>query len=461
MPSIPLGQSAYNRDAIGLPENELINLYIEDDGSGSDADATAKLHLQRPGLVHYANTAGATRAMYQMDGVQGGLTFVAAGSELQSITATATTTIAAIANDGKSAAFAAAFDKLALASGGLLYFLNAGVLTNIAIPDANTDPVSRCAIDVTSIANYIIVACPDGRWFFIPPGVYDLTTGTNALNFYTAESAADGLVACHTLNDELYLFGTATVEVWQATGSGTDPFQRAPGRNFSRGCLSAESVQIVDNTLFWVGDNNVVYRAAAVPQRVSTFSIEEHIQKRSGDVSAFTYSIDAHEFYCLKIPGRGTFSYDAATKGWSRLKSYGAVEFTPAYSVFTNDGWLVGDTVSGTVLRMDRTAATDNGQPIERVTTAIVPIPSRRSVRNDSVSINVGSSAACSYRLRWHDGQTPYPATYRTLPARSGADILTSYRLGAGSESYRVFEVSIVDPVIVRISSMTANEAFD
>ena len=204
MASIPLGESAYNHDNIGLPEVELINLYIEDDGSGEDEDQSAKLHLQRPGLSHYADTAGATRAMYQCDGVQGGAVYVAAAGELQSITAGAATSIGAIGNDGKSAAFAASFAALGLVSGGLLYLLNAGVLTNVAIPDADTTPTIRAAIDITALANYLIIANPDGRWFYIPPGESDLISGTNALNFYTAESAADGLVACRTLGDECY-----------------------------------------------------------------------------------------------------------------------------------------------------------------------------------------------------------------------------------------------------------------
>jgi hypothetical protein len=461
MVAVPLGLKAYSRDGAFEPQVELINLFVEDDESDAAVDDTRQLRLQRPGTTLYATTAGPTRAMYQCDGVQGSAVYVAAGGSLQTVSSTAVTTVGAIANDGKSASFAASFDKLAVASGGLLYFLNAGVLTPVAIPDADTTPAIRAAIDVTAIDNYIIVACPDGRWFYCPPGVYDFTSGTNALNFYTAESSADGLVACHTLMDELYLFGTSSVEVWTATGDGDSPFQREPGRNFARGCMSAQSVKIVDNTLFWVGDNAVVYRAAAVPTRISTFTIEEHIAKRSGDVSAFVYTLDAHEFYVLKIPGRGSFQYDCATKGWSRLKSYGQTEFTPAYSVQTNSGWLLGDTVSSSVLKMDRTVATDVGQPIERIVTGTVALPSRRATRNDSVAVYVGSSAPCSYRLRWHDGQNDFPSTYRALPARAGSDVLTAYRLGAGRESYRTFEISIVDPVIVRISAMSANESFD
>ena len=455
MSNIPLGLNAYNRDNMGLPPVELINLFIEEDNSDASIDEKAVLHLQRPGTVNYATVAGSVRGMYQSDGVEGGKTFVAAGAKLQTITSTSTANVGDIASDGQSVAFAASFDKLALTSAGKLYMVRSGALSEIAMPD------SRTAIDVTAIANFIIVATPDGRWFYIPPGIYDLTTGTHALNFFTAESAADGLVAVETLNDDLYLFGTSTVEVWQPTGAAS-PFQRASGRGFSRGCMSRESIKTVDNTLFFVGNNGVVYRAAAVPQRVSTATIEEHIAKRSGTVSAFVYTLDAHEFYCLKIPGRGTFAYDASTKGWSRLKSYNQTEFTPAFSVLTNDGWLLGDTVSAAVVRMDRNASTDRGQPLERIVTATVPLPSRRSTRNDSIALYVGSSVACSYRLRWHDGQGgAYPSTYRALKARAGADVLTTYRLGHGRESYRTFEVSIVDPAIIRISAMKANESFD
>jgi hypothetical protein len=459
MPVIPLGAAAYNRDASFLPEVELINLYVEDDASGASVDE--KLRLQRPGLVHFGNVAGAVRGMFQSDGVAGSRTFLVAADKLQTITNTATSTLGTVSNDGTQAHFAAAFDKLAVASGGNLYLLDdEDALMPLLLPDQDTDSVNRRAIDITALNNYIVIACPDGRFFWLPPGVSDFND-LNALNFATAESAADGLVACHALMDEVYLFGPSTVEVWQTTGSADLPFQRAPGRNFTRGCLHADTVATVDNTLFFVGSNGVVYRASTVPQRVSTYAIEEHLAKRTGNPSAFVYTLDAHEFYCLTIPGRGTFAYDAATKGWSRLKSIGMTEFRARHAVSTADGTLLGDAATGTVWRFDRAAAMDGNDPIERIVTGTAPLPSRRSTRNDSIALYVGSSATCSYRLRWHEGQGSYPSTYRMLGARAGDDVLTSYRLGHGRESYRTFEISCVDPAIIRISGMIANEAFD
>lgn len=460
MTTIPLGLESENSDASFYPPVQLINLYIQPDTSGASVDEA--LRLQRPGLTSFATVSSTVRGMFQSDGVQGSATFVAAGALLQTVNGSGVaSTIGNIFNDQKTVGFAAAFDKLAISSAGRLYLLNNGTLTQVAIPDADTDPQNRLALDITAVNNYIVMACPDGRFYWLPPGVSDWTTGTNALNFATAESAADGLVACHALADELYLFGSSSTEVWQTTGSADLPFQRAPGRNFSRGCLHADTVQLLDNTLFFVGDNAVVYRSGAVPTRVSTFAIEEHLTKRSGNPSALVLTIDAHEFYVLKIPGRGSFAYDASNKKWCQFRSYNQTEWRPQYAVRVGAKTLLGDALSPAVYTFDRSATTDAGQPIERIVSGTIPLPSRRSTRNDSISLFVGSSAPCSYRIRWHDGQQDFPTSYISLSARAGADVLNLYRLGHGTESYRTFEISIIDPAIIRISGMTANEAFD
>ncbi|WP_157220623.1 hypothetical protein [Flavisphingomonas formosensis] len=455
MQDIPLGLQSYERQTSFAPPVELVNFYIEADQSQSEPSQVNR--LQRPGLAPFTTAAGPVRALYQQDGVQGGQSFAVASDSLQTVAADGSVSdLGTVADDGKSAKFAAAFDKLAVASGGKLYFLSGSTLTEVAIPDSDTDPENRFARDICDLNNYIVMICPDGRFFWINPGESTI----DPLDFATAESSADGLVACASLIGELYLFGSSSVEVWQSTGNADLPFQRAAGRNFSKGCMHRDTVKSLDNTLFWLGDNGVVYRSSSVPMRVSNHGIEERIAKRSGDPSALTITYGGHEFYVLKIPGEGSFAYDVESKSWSEFASTGFTEFRPSHALNLASGILLGDAHSGKIWTFDDTRGDDDGEVMLRKVTGTVSIPSRRSIRNDSFALRVGSSAPCSYRLRWHDGQSSYPDNYRMLPARAGVDQLTAYRLGHIRDSFRTFEVSIVDPVIARISSATANEAF-
>lgn len=455
MVSVPFAYQSYDRSTSLQPASICRNLFVEKDATGNASNELQAILIQRTGLTAYQELPANVRGFFLSENVNDARLYTVAGDQVVSINGTTADPIGTVADDGQSVAFAPSLDKMAIASGGNLYTYfqddqTTGTFGQVAMPD------DRKVIDITELNNYIIIACADGRFFWLLPGSNEV----GALDFLTAESSTDGLAAVRRIGDEVYFFGVSSVEVWSATGDLDIPFERANGRNLNAGLLFRDTVRLLDNTLMWVGTTGYVYRADSVPKRISDASIEERIEKRTGPLSSKSLTIEGHQFYCLKVPGQGTFCYDIATTKWCEFASLGRSTWRPAFSVVVDTETLVADDASGMFWRIDPNVNTDAGTPIERFATATITLPPKPA-KNNNFSMDVGSSGACRWRLRWHDAlEDGFPARYEYMDARRGNDRITLYRLNQARGQYRTFEISIVDDVRVRFGDASANEAF-
>lgn len=438
---VPLGIGAYKRADGFVPEVRCLNMYVEKDDSGLSPDKT--LRIQRPGIVQHAKFTESVRSLAYWPARTAQV--VLSGSSLY---IDGFLVPGSVLGAGMSPIAATAF-MLAMAAGEKLYLYDTA-LTEVTLPEG------RVTQDVDQINSYVIVATPDGRFYWVEPNEKTI----DPLNFATAESSADGLKAVRRLGDEIWLFGQESIEVWQPTGDSDLPFARAPGRLFQRGCLERDTVRRFDNALVWVGEDGSVYRAAAVPQYISNPGIDERIRKRTNRLSAWTFKSDGHEFYVLNVPGQGSFAYDASTQEWCEFASPGKIGWDATMGYDSPDGITYASGLSSnSVWRVNEAVTTDLGVPFERIVTGTVSIMGQ-TPRNDSISIGVGASVDCVIRLRHKDGQNEFPAYYEELDARAPIDICNMYRLGMPEQPYRTFEISCVDDARIRIAGMVANGAW-
>lgn len=437
---VPLGIGAYRRNAAFVPEVRLVNLYLEEDKSGVSPDKT--MRVQRPGLMLDHDYGAPVRGLgYRLTS---GQVMVAAGDGLFA----GTMRIGTIGAGGAVPMVATRFLHASL-SGGTVYAYT-DTLTAIVMPD------SRAVLDIDQLNQYLLLLCADGRFYWAVPG----ETSVAALDYATAESSADQALAIRRVGDEFWIFGTETVEVWQPTGDQDAPFQPVSGRNYERGCLARDTVRRFDNSVMWVSNDLQVCRGGAVPEVVSDEGIAERLRLRTGEPSAFTFRHDGHEFYVLRVPGQGSYAFDARTRAWSEFASAGFTTWRPHVGYQIDGGMtLVGDSESGAVWRVDGQAATDAGTPFERIVTGTVGLMGA-SARNDSLAVGVGASADCEIRVRWRDGQEDYPAHYEVLDVRAPFDVANLYRLGMPLEPYREIEISCVADAQIRIGGCKANEAW-
>lgn len=444
MPTIPLGLKAYERQASFQPEVELVNLFIEKDDSGASPDQVCR--IMRPGLADRSQIGdGPIRGMFRQDNFLAGAEFVISGGTLYKNG----TALGSIAGSGLTP-FAPSIDRLFILGGSTIYHTDGASLGTVALPD----DAEGVAVDIDTLNSYVLVSCSDGTVYWIVPGEITI----DPLDFVTAESSPDGLIAGRRIESEIFFMGQSSTEPWQLTGDFNAPFQKAVGRQYDRGARSRDTVRRFDNSLLWVGDNGNVYRAGTQPQVVSDEALAERIRKATGPLSAMVFGFDRHEVYALRIPGQGTFVYDASMPAWSRYTSAGEDEWEPQVAIYDNQGVSFGSAVDGQTWDMAPDSAYDGTDPIEWKVTGTVAVMGRPA-RNDSMAVSVGCGDDCTVRLRWRDAREDFPDYYEELDVRAPADVATMYRMGSISPPFRTFELSGNDGVRIRISG-AATEAW-
>lgn len=450
MPLVPLGTQAYKRAGGPVPETKCYNFYLEKDGTGVSPDGT--LRIQRPGMSVQYNIAAPVRAI-AFNPANAHALMIGAATLYDNGISKGSVGVASF----KTARIVVTQLNAGIYNEGEIYLYDGATITAVTLPDdAGSFPV-----DIEQINGYFIVLLGSGRFYWIVPG----ETTIDPLNFATAESSNDNALAVRQVGDEFWIFGSRTIEPWQATGNLDLPFQPASGRIIPHGCLHGESARHFDNTVVWVGDDCNVYRGGAVAQVISTPAISERIRRRSGIISghsvfctAWDFTVDDHSFYALYVPGQGTFSYDASTQAWSQWATAASTTWPyigDSYQGFT----LTGGLDSGKVYRVDAELTSDDGVAFSRIVTGTVPFIGRPP-RNVSLSVGVVASANCSLRIRWRDGQDDYPDLYEELDVRAPFDIVTLYRLGAPAQPYREFELSVTDDVRVSVVGCAVNEGW-
>jgi hypothetical protein len=285
------------------------------------------------------------------------------------------------------------------------------------------------------------------------------------LDFATAESAGDRIVGLISDRQELFIFGVRTLEVWYNAGSDF-PFARRQVVN--RGCLARDSIVDFDNSIIWLGDDGVVYRAAGYsPQRISTHAVEYAISQDVAPESAraFEYTQEGHKFYCLQLSDE-TWVYDAATGLWHERQSYqdkpwridGTVEAYGKTLAFASD--------AGKLYELDLDTYTEDGETIRRIAqTPPIHADRRRAFMprfeaeiEVGVGLSVGQGSDPQAMLRWSDdgGKTFSNQLWRDMgEIGEYRQRVVWHRLGSFRQ--RTMQLVISDPVKVAITAMVAD----
>jgi len=235
-----------------------------------------------------------------------------------------------------------------------------------------TDPDFPGAVTVGYINGYFVFNEPNSQRVWVT----ELLDGTSIdpLDFASAEGSPDNLVSLIVDHNEVWLFGTNTVEVWYDAALDAFPFQRIQGAFNEIGCIAPYSVAKMDNGLFWLGGDargrGMVYRANGYSgQRISTHAVEWQIQQYQdiSDAVAYTYQQDGHSFYVLNFPyANATWVYDVATQVWHERADWENDKFkrhrANSQMVFNNE-IIVGDYANNKIYAFDLDVYEDDGRP--------------------------------------------------------------------------------------------------
>lgn len=246
------------------------------------------------------------------------------------------------------------FDRLAIASGGRLYYWD-GVLTQV------TDPDLGVVLDVVWVDGYFMTT--DGEFLVVT----ELTdpTQVNPLKYGSSEVDPDPVVALLKLRNEVYALNRNTIEVFDNVGGELFPFARIDGAQITKGVVGTFACCVyVDRIAFLGGGRNeapgIYLGVSAQTQKISTQEIDSlllnYTEAQLATVKLEARNDKAHEHLYVHLPDR-TVVYDAAATDalqeqvWFTLTT-SVVEFSQYRArnlVYAYDKWLVGDPQSSAV----------------------------------------------------------------------------------------------------------------
>jgi hypothetical protein len=440
MPSLAFGLGAYSRGNGRLPRVRLINLFAEE---APTAQAGVAL-IQRPGLERLYTVSGAPRGFYKQDGVLFGSLISVHGATIYT-----DGTVSGAVTGSDQVEWAYTTDGMFLLADGVIQTSTDGLAWS---PDA-TFPDSAAVASIASINNILVAVRSDnGRVYyrFAGEGAWD------GLNFFSAEREEDPAIAVKKVGDELWVFGTTSIEPYYPTGETEVPFERLDGRAIQRGVKDRDSIALLDNTVFWVGEDNKAYRGGGTPQRISDHGIEEQIEA-SSTVKAWTYETAGHAMYVVTLDTE-TLCYDVATQQWHEL-TYDGGRFAPV-GLYAGNQTYVGLTDRVFVMA-DR--SNDDGAEIERLFTSVAPAKGPVSCDCIEVVLSSGTSvlgSPATLQLRWSDDQGRTWSTWEsdTIGDEGAYRKRVRYRrLGMIDAPGRLFEHRITDNAPIRFSGVDLN----
>lgn len=309
---------------------------------------------------------------------------------------------------------------------------------------------------------YFIVNKPSSGQFFLS-GLYNGTTW-DALDFATAESNPDNLVAVVADHGELILLGDVSTEFWSNTGSIDFPYTRMTGAAVEWGLAARWSVAKFDNSLIWLAKNRmgevqVVRLSGYQPQRVSTFDIENIINGYStvSDATGFSYLHNGHPFYQINFPTGGeSLIYDGASNCWSKMVSHGMTRHRAEIATYFLSRTIVSDSSNGRLYNIDGDVYTENGEEIvaeittkhgtnglERVFCAALQVDLEAGV---GLATGQGSDPQIMMQISKDGGHTWGPERWRSM-GKIGEYKARARWLRCGSARDFVFKLRISDPV--------------
>jgi hypothetical protein len=211
---------------------------------------------------------------------------------------------------------------------------------------------------------------------------YQDGTSWNPLDTGVKAGYPDNLAAILADHEELWMFGTETIEVWQDTGDANFPFQRNPGAFQPLGCVAPYSVARLAGGVAWLGGDprsrcRAYLAKGFIPDPISTPAVENAWRgyPTIADAVSFSYSEAGHDIWVVHFPsGNATWAYDVTEglwheRGWWNGSS-GDNRQRQAFHAFVFDEHIVGDWENGNLYVQSLDTYTDNGTQIVRIRAA-------------------------------------------------------------------------------------------
>lgn len=319
------------------------------------------------GVAAFAVTPGRDRGAINWNGSL----YRACGAHLVRITADGVVSdLGNIGDNGLDVTFSYSFDRLAVASNGILWYYQTttGLLTSV------TDPDIGVVKTVLWMDGYFVVT--DGTTI----AVTELADpyAVNPLKYGSAEESPDSIYALMKVSGQLVAVGSLTCEFFQDVGGALFPFQRLQNALIERGACGTFAACLFNQTFAFVGQGAneapAVYMAGpGSAVNISTREIDILLAALTG-AQLLALKIEAvvekHQQKLYIHTPTETLVYDInatsefSTPIWFRLRSglQGELGYRCRNFVRVYDSWICGDTLANQAGRVINTATSQFSQ---------------------------------------------------------------------------------------------------
>lgn len=325
------------------------------------------------GAVSAATGLGTGRGGIDWNGAQ----YRVSGSRLIRLAADGTVTdIGDVGTDGKPCGFDYSFDRLGIRSAGKLFYYNGTTLVEVTDPDLGT------VKDMIWMDGYFITTDGD---FVVVTELLD-PTKVEPLKYGSPEQDPDPVTGVLEMNEELYVLGRHTVQVFTNIGGLNFPFTAVPGATIPFGCISADAKCVIGGTSFaFIGGARgeplgLFVAGGGTAQRLSNYEIETILAAEARpDLIELESRVFGEEAYILihltdRTIGVALQASKVADDGaWFFLHSGDFGPYRPRHSVWSYGKHWVDDTDSIAIGELTTATAAHFGtEPTWRFSSALM-----------------------------------------------------------------------------------------
>jgi hypothetical protein len=380
------------------------------------------------------------------------------------------TRIGAVAGTGRVSMADNGTQLMVLVPGGNGYIYNHVTDTYAQITDsdftANGDPQFVVFID-----GYFLITTDTKKFI-----VSSLNDGLNydALDFGTAESDPDDIVAPVVFKNQLFISGGQTFEAFQNIGGADFPFQRT-GLFLQKGCYAPHSLVNSQDTFMWVGgganESPAIWALNGnTTTKVSTTAIDSILagltETQVSNIYGWAYAQKGAYFIGFALPNT-TLVYDITTQRWHERKSliegslgaYRVASIAKAYGKI-----FCGDTVDGRIGELSPDVYTEYTNTIIR---RVATQPFQNNMQSVffpsmelTVESGVGNSDVADPQIvleRSKDGKTWSDPIPRSIGKIGEYKRRAIWRRNGRAARFEVFRFTLTDAVKPVIIQLTAN----
>ena len=447
-----------------VSDSECINFYAETiETAGAQ---TQRAYFGTPGIGVFSTLPDApVRGQYWT----GDRLFVVSGRTLFEVYADGHQDVRGdLRNDGLAVSIAATSVQLLIVSAGNAYCYE---LEDNSMVDVTGDLAGTPKQCVYS-DSYFIVCFEDSNKFQISD-VFDGSTwpGIQVDEVSVFPENIVGMIVSHR---ELWIFGSHHIQPYQ--NAGTDEiFDVIPGALIDSGLIATFGRNLVDNTIFWISEDQrgarQAWRASGyTPQRISTHAVETALSSYANVSSmvSYAYQDGGHLFWVLYIPDADcTWVYDVAENLWHKRAEWhqDTATWTPHRSwnhTYAFGLHLVGDWQTGNLYQMSLDFLDDSGLAIRRLRRTPVLVDEMRWIYHSELTVDFatglgpqpslvdgsGNPRPPQAMLRWSNDRGSTWSNESVVGCGMAGQFTTRaiwYRLGRSR--YRVYELSVSDSI--------------